>query len=385
MELRGRSPLTGGGVEIEVSADRVVRVTPREAVPGDAFVSPGFIDIQVNGYGGIDYSGPELAAGDAARIVGLLEQTGTTTHVPTIITNPQQRILRNLRVIAAAMDDGLPEASIAGIHIEGPYIAAEDGPRGAHDASYVREPSIAEYEAWQEASGGRVTVVTLAPEREGALGFIERLASDGVVVGIGHTAADAGLIAEAVAAGARLSTHLGNGSALYVHRLHNHIWPQLASDELSASVVADGFHVPPEFLAVLARAKGVDRTILMSDVSPLAGYPSGRHRWGGIEVEVFADGHLRVAGTEYLAGAGHLLDRCVAYASAHLGADGMSRAVAGCTINPARLLGLPDFAGGLALGARANIVLFSLESAADRITIERVIRDGRDIAERHDQ
>lgn len=395
MVLTGRSALSGTGIEVEVSADRVVGLRPAE-VPDEApFVAPGFIDLQVNGYRGIDYSAEMISPDDVAEIVSLLATSGTTTHVPTIITNSRERILQSIATVAAGLASpraaelpGGIDGAVAGIHIEGPYISEEDGPRGAHDARFVRDPSIAEYEQWQEAADGRITIVTLAPERQGALPFIERLAADGVVVGIGHTRAEPSLIAEAVAAGARLSTHIGNGSPLQMPRLHNHLWPQLADDRLAAGLVADGFHVPLEFVQVVFRAKGEDNVILVSDVAPLAGYEPGRHSWGSIEVEVFADGHLQVADTEYLAGAGYLLDRCIAEfagiaAGVVSGSGGLSAAVRGATVNPARLLGLTDFAGGLALGARANLVLFRT-GVASPLSIRRVVRNGVIVVDTHD-
>ena len=405
MILRGRSPLTGGGVEVQVSGERVVRATPIVVSDDAPFLSQGFIDLQVNGYHGIDYSGEDLRSSDVRRIVEHLAVSGTTTHVPTVITNSHERIVRSLRTIAAALSaegsvgsDAVLEGSIPGVHVEGPYISENDGARGAHDAQFVRDPSIAEYEEWQEASGGRVSIITLAPERDGALPFIERVAGDGVVVGIGHTEADSVLIGEAVAAGARLSTHLGNGSALQIHRLRNHIWPQLAEDRLTASVVADGFHLPDEVLTVITRAKGEDGLILVSDVSPIAGYAEGRYTWGTIEVEAFADGHLQLAGSEYLAGAGHLLDYCVArtaraatipgdggrssrssekHGRGNPGDGGMRHAVKAATTNPAHLLGLSDFSGGVTVGARANLVLFRNNPVENRVIILQVIRNGR--------
>ncbi|MFO7782784.1 MAG: amidohydrolase family protein [Spirochaetia bacterium] len=413
MILKGRSPLTGGGVEVEVSGDRVVRATPVDLSDDAPFVSQGFIDLQVNGYHGIDYSGENLRSGDVRHIVELLVVSGTTTHVPTVITNSHERILGSLRAIAAALSAEGPigsdadlEGSVAGIHVEGPYISENDGARGAHDAQFVRDPSLGEYEEWQEASGGRVSIMTLAPERDGALPFIERVAGDGVVVGIGHTEADAVLIGEAVAAGARLSTHLGNGSALQIHRLRNHIWPQLAEDRLTASVVADGFHLPDEVLTVITRAKGEDGLILVSDVSPIAGYAEGTYRWGTVEVEAFADGHLQLAGSEYLAGAGHLLDHCVArtaraatipgdggrstrrsekHRPGKPGDGGMGRAVKAATTNPARLLGLSDLAGGITVGARANLVLFRNRPIENRVMILKVIRNGRVVVDANGQ
>jgi N-acetylglucosamine-6-phosphate deacetylase len=346
---------------IEAATIASVRALSAGAADGDSenfpLVSPGFVDIQVNGFQGIDYSGSDLAFEDVERLVWLLGASGTTRHVPTIITNSQERILSNLKTVASAIEgSALVAAAIPGIHVEGPFISPEDGPRGAHDPQFVRDPSVSEYRSWQEASGGRVRMVTLAPERPGALDLIAALVRDGVIPAIGHTAASPEQIRGAVEAGALFSTHLGNGSHAMLPRLKNYLWAQLGTDELAAGVIADGFHVPHEVLKVFLRAKGADRLVLISDVAPPAGLPVGRHKWGNIEVEVHADGHLGLADTEYLAGAGHLLDRCVPQMVAATGMT-IATAVSLCTATPARVLGLPE--PRIAVGEPADLVLFS--------------------------
>ncbi len=334
------------------------------AAPGDTFgevekstfVAPGFFDLQVNGFRGIDYSGAELGPRDVETLVRALAASGTTRHVPTIITNSQDRILTNIKTVVRAIDNSdMVAAAIPGIHIEGPFIAPEDGPRGAHDPRYVHPPSIDEYHEWQNAAGGRVTMVTLAPERPGALELIVALTQDGVVPAIGHTAASPEQIRAAVDAGARFATHLGNGSHAMLPRLKNYVWAQLAANELTAGIIADGFHLPQEVLTVFVRAKGTKRLVLTSDVGPIGGLPPGRHRWGNVDVEVHPDGHVGMAGTEFLAGAGHLLDRCLGHI---VDATGISHttAVELCTAAPARLLGLPEPV--IAPGQRADIVVF---------------------------
>jgi N-acetylglucosamine-6-phosphate deacetylase len=268
--------------------------------------------------------------------------------------------------------------AIPGIHLEGPYISSEDGPRGAHDPEFVRDPDWEEFSIWQEASRGMIRLVTLAPERPGAQEFIRRASASGVKVALGHTAADAMAIEAAVRAGASLSTHLGNGSHGLIPRLKNYIWEQLACDDLHASIITDGFHLPDSVIKAFWRTKGEKKIILASDVAVMGGKEPGVYRWGGIEVQVFADGHLGLAGTEYLAGAAHLLDwdipRCIAATGCSL-----AEAIAACTVNPARYLGMKGSFARLKPGSPAHLVLFHWKPGDKRLQIQQTIRGGRTV------
>ena len=401
MKLLGIDVLSGQSIRVEVAEGVAAAV---EVVGGAgqqlAYLAPGLIDIQVNGYRGLDYSAEDFEAGHLELIAADLAAAGVVRHFPTIITGPRERVLRNLGLIARVVGaGGEPGAAVAGIHLEGPYICPEDGPRGAHDREFVRDPDWEEFSRWQEAAEGLIRLVTLAPERPGALEFIRRAVAAGVRVALGHTQADATTIARAVQAGASLSTHLGNGSHALMPRLRNYIWEQLACDELWASIITDGFHLPDSVIRSFWRSKGPGRVILTSDVAVMGGKPPGVYRWGGIEVEVFADGHLGLAGTEYLAGAAHLLDwdipRCVAASGCSL-----AEAIAACTVNPARYFALPegpdvtDTNGpprsglpgaeprplpGLRPGIRADLVQFRWAPGDQRLQIECTLRGGRTV------
>jgi N-acetylglucosamine-6-phosphate deacetylase len=356
--VRGIEASSGRAVDIELAGKRISAVRETEPEPGLPLIAPGFLDLQVNGYLEADYSREDLEPAQVRSIVESLNPSGTTQHVPTIITSPRKRILRNLGVIAAAAEGSSDvAAALPGIHLEGPFISPEDGPRGAHDPAFVRPPDLAEVREWQEASRGRIRLVTLAPELDGALELIRGLTSMGIVPAIGHTAASPKQIREAVAAGAKLSTHLGNGSHIRLPRLRNYLWEQLAEDALMAGIIADGYHLPEAVLKVFVRAKGLERLILVSDVALFGGCPPGRYRRGQVEIEVYPDGHLGLPGTEILAGAAFTLDRGLAHL---IGATGISLAEALllCTRNPARLIGLPPEYATLAPGAPANLTLF---------------------------
>jgi len=219
-------------------------------------------------------------------------------------------------------------------------------------------------------------MVTIAPEREGALDFIRRVVGTGVKVAIGHTGAKPEIIRKAIEAGAGFSTHLGNGSYLILPKLNNYIWEQLAADELFAGIICDGFHLSSSVVKVFARAKGLDRLILVSDVTLLGGLKPDVYKWGNIEVEVFKDGHLSLPGTDILAGAGHLLDWDIAHFIRFTGND-LAKTIPLCTTNPAKVIEMPDSYGRLEVGAPANLTLFHYQPNDDRLQIIRTIQAER--------
>lgn len=380
--LDGISIFSGSPVSVLVEGPTIAQVADRSAGGALPYLAPGFFDLQVNGYRGIDYTSDSLTEADIVRLIGELAASGTTTHLPTIITSPREIILRNLAILARARRRSPEvESAIPGYHMEGPFISPEEGPRGAHSSSQVRDADFEEYRAWQDAAEGLIRIVTVAPEVRGALAFIERVAQEGVVVAIGHTAASPERIREAVRAGARLSTHLGNGSHAMLPRLKNYIWEQLGADGLAASIISDGYHLPEAVVRTISRAKGLDRLVLVSDVAVNGGAEPGIYRWGDLAVEVFPDGHLGVHRTEFLAGAGHLLDHDVAQFVRFTGCA-IGDAVRLCTTAPSRLLGLPSREGFCATGQPADLVLFDHDAAASRLVIRTTVQSGRVLYER---
>ncbi|MDN5896518.1 MAG: amidohydrolase family protein [Nocardioides sp.] len=283
-------------------------------------ITPGLVDLQVNGFAGHDVNADDVTVDTLASLTHALWGRGVTTYLPTVITASEEKILHVLSVIAAARrSDPLLAHSIAGIHVEGPSLAVEDGPRGAHDRDHLRDPDIAELDRWQLAADGAVRLVTTAPERPGAAQYIAAATARGVRVSLGHCAPSPAEVRAAVAAGATLSTHLGNGTASMLPRHPNHLWTQLAEDRLIAMLIADGHHLPAETLTVMIRAKGPERCVLTSDSAALAGMPSGRYRTPvGGDVEVAPDGRLSLAGTGYLAGSGSDLRSCLDWARSAL-------------------------------------------------------------------
>ena len=255
--------------------------------------------------------------------------------------------------------------AIPGFHVEGPYLSAEEGPRGANRPEVLRPPSWKEFQKFQDAAGGRIKLVTLAPELPGATRFIEQAVASGIVIALGHTAASAQQIADAVAAGATLSTHLGNGSHAVLPRHANYVQVQLAEDRLKASFIADGHHLPTYVVKNFIRAKGVARSILVTDAVPPAGMPPGIYRYGRVEVEAKPGGLICLPGTPYLFGAATPLEKCVAHAVAWAGIS-LADALAMASDHPARLLGLAPRI--LEKGAPADLIVFAWENSQIRVT-----------------
>lgn len=308
------------------------------SVKRDHFVSNALVDIQVNGFVGYDLSDSNVTETDVCNMVKELWRVGTGLVCPTIVTNSFENISNSLRaVVKACESDQRVADSILGIHLEGPYISEVDGPRGAHPLEHVRDPDWEEFQQLQDIAEGKICLVTLAPERKGAIQFIEKLVENGIVVAIGHTNATAEDIRAAISAGASLSTHLGNGAHAEIRRHPNYIWEQLAADELCASLIVDGHHLPPSVVKSMIRAKAPKRCILISDAVSLAGLDPGKYEFAGSAVELTEDSVVRLAGTEYLAGSAIELVKGIENTIKFTGLS-LQKVIGLATINPLILL-----------------------------------------------
>jgi N-acetylglucosamine-6-phosphate deacetylase len=359
MKIQGRHYATAEMVEltIEDGTIRSVQTFPvSTSERSECWIAPALFDLQINGCHGLDFSSNKLTVDHIRRIIAVCRQHGIGSFCPTLITNSDAALLHGFRTIATACDQeaGILTA-IPALHLEGPYISAEDGPRGAHPRAHIRPPDWDEFRRYQDAANGRIRLVTLAPELEGALGFIEKLVASSVVVAIGHTAANGACIRDAVRAGARLSTHLGNGSHALLPRHNNYIWQQLATDNLWASIICDGHHLPETVVRCIVRVKTPARTILTCDAGSLAGLPAGRYREWGQDLDVLLEGKIVVAESGYLAGSWVFTDQCVGNVIRFAGVS-LSEAVDMASVRPRQLLGLPE--QRLEAGHPADLVLF---------------------------
>jgi N-acetylglucosamine-6-phosphate deacetylase len=367
---------TGSGIEIAFG-ETISSVRPA-AKPADGCVAPGWVDIQVNGFAGVDYNAPTAPHDEIARSVRVQYSAGVTRFYPTVITGAPDDMLAALKNLTRAKETLAEGVAMDGFHVEGPHISPDDGPRGAHLKRWVRPPDIDEFRRWQDATGGQVRLVTLAPEWPGAPKYIEAVVAQKVVASIGHTAAEARHIADAVSAGATMSTHLGNGAHGVMRRHPNYIWEQLAEDRLRASFIVDGIHLPTSFLKVGLRAKGVDRAVLVTDASSPAGCPPGRYRLGEQDVDLTPDNRVVLAGQERLAGSALRMDRGVENLM-RLGELSLADAVRLATVNAARAGRVPGRERGLAAGERADFVLFNFDPQTKGIQVKATYVGGRKV------
>jgi len=275
-------------------------------------VEKGFVDIQVNGYKGVGFAAPGLTIDGVASVTRELLRQGTVAYCPTVSTCAMEVYRENLPVLARAMEDSELGERILGIHIEGPFISPDVGARGAHEEKWIRPPDINLYEELRELASGKIVMFTLAPEVDGAEKLIKHIAKDGnVAVCLGHHIGGKADIEQAVKAGARSCTHLGNGIPNVIHRHENPLWTELAEDRLMASFITDGHHLPYEFIITALRAKTAKRFIVTSDVAMLGGMPPGTYEKGNSRVVIEESGKLRMADGDYLAGSSSTMLDCM--------------------------------------------------------------------------
>jgi N-acetylglucosamine-6-phosphate deacetylase len=366
MTIHARHYATGRPVAVTTADGRITAVADSDQKP-TRWVAPAFFDPQINGCLGISFNSPSLTAEQVRKVADECRTHGIGSFLPTLITAGFDALRHGFATVAKAREAD-PELArrIPGFHLEGPYLSGEDGPRGAHPKEHVRDPDWDEFRRLQDAAGGKILMVTVAPERKGATAFIEKLTASGVVVAIGHTAATGQQIRDAVAAGAKTSTHLGNGCHAVLPRHENYVWEQLANDDLWMSIIPDGHHLPPAVVKCLVRAKGVGRTLITSDASSLAGMPAGKYREWGTDLEVLPSGKVVVAGTPFLAGSGHFTDLCVGNVAKFAGVS-LAEAVDMAGARPRQLLGLP--VPTIEAGQPADLVVFDWEPGGDlRVT-----------------
>jgi N-acetylglucosamine-6-phosphate deacetylase len=366
------------GAVVEVSFDRNISSVQPVAREADTWIAPGWIDVQVNGFAGVDYNSPKTPHEELARSVHVLYSTGVSRLYPTVITNGPDEIAGSLRNLARFKESFAEGAAFDGFHVEGPFISPEDGPRGAHPKRWVRPPDFDEFRRWQDAAGGRVRIVTLSPEWPEAPRFIEKITAEGVVASIGHTKATSEQIDAAASAGATMSTHLGNGAHRVIQRHPNYILDQLADDRLMASFIVDGVHLPPSFVRVAVRAKQVQRSVLVTDAAMPSRSKPGRYLLGEVEVELTPDNRIVVAGQNRLAASALSIDRAIENLMKFAGLS-LADAVRMATVNPACAGRVPGRTAGLAPGERADFTLFRFDAERMKIDVQAVYVDGQKV------
>ncbi len=310
------------------------------------YTGPGLVDLQVNGYAGLDFNGdPRGWTAEQLHMVRSAEaRRGVVAVLPTLMTDdPALMISRAAQYNKFVEQDKQLERCFPKLHLEGPFVSSADGPRGAHPKKHCRTPQALPelLDQLRLASGGRIGIVTLAPELDGAIELISRCVDAGICPAIGHTQATAEQIGNAIVAGAKMSTHLGNGSDPMLPRLDNYVQRQLADDSLYSSIIAGGHHMPWTTLKTCIRSKTPGLSILVTDAMAAAEIGEGEYKMGGELVMVSKDGMVAKPGATCLAGSVLTLDRAVTNVTLHCGVM-FSQAWAMASSNPAQMVGLPE-------------------------------------------
>ncbi len=363
--VHGLDPGTGQSLTVEVKSGVIQAVHRSQAAAsesGQGWLAAGLIDLQVNGYAGHDLNDDQVTPETVQALARAMLASGVTTFLPTLITASESQLTKALVAVQAARRlDPVVANMVPYVHVEGPSIAPEDGPRGAHPAAHVRAPSVAEFDRWQQASGSVVGMVTLSPHWPESAAYISHVVASGVHVALGHTDASPAQIVAAVDAGARISTHLGNGMYAMINRRRNPFWAQLVDDRLCASFIADGHHLAPDLLKVMLRSKGLGQSMIVSDATAIGGMSAGHYQASiGGAVTLSANGRLSMndGSDQYLAGAALPLLAGVANLVRD-GGLGLSDALGLATVQPGRWVG---GRGLLAPGQPADLIRFNWDT-----------------------
>jgi N-acetylglucosamine-6-phosphate deacetylase len=358
--------ISGKPVRIEIIDGEISRIKalPSNSETPELYLAPGLIDIQVNGYMGVDFSNQELNPALMEKATRALWKEGVTTYLPTVITRDQERLARSFSLLARAMENELIALSIPGFHLEGPYLNPAPGYRGAHPEQHIRPADWEEFMELQNKANQGIRLITVAPEMEGAIPFIQKCKESGVVVSLAHHNAGPDIIDQAVQAGASFSTHLGNGCANEIHRHHNPLWPQLSHDGLSISIICDGAHLTREEVRTFYKVKGKQGTILVSDALHFAGLPLGEYEEDGVTY-LLTEEVVKFPSENVLAGAVLPISKGIGKIMGFTGCS-LEEGIRMASTNPARLLGL-DYLGEIKEGLRADLILFTMEEGSPEI------------------
>lgn len=339
------------------------------------YIAPGLLDLQVNGFAGVDFNTLPLNKADLIHATEALLSNGVTGYYPTVITNSDENICKLFQTFQSLRgSDSRLDQCLLGYHLEGPFISPNDGPRGAHKRDHVQAPNVELIKKWHQESQDQLRILTLSPEWEQGLAeTIEYCVANNIKVSIGHSAATPMQIAHAAQLGATMSTHLGNGCDLQIHRHHNYIWQQLAEDNLWTAIIADGFHLPPAVIKVILKAKQ-DQVILTSDTTAFGGMKPGRYQTHiGGDVILTEEGKLHLASNdELLAGSAKSVLDCINYLTCANLLD-VESAWNKASAAPAQFMNLSR-RGHLAVGQRADLV--ELEKHDGILSVAKTILAG---------
>ena len=273
---------------------------------------PGYVDLQVNGHIGIDFSSPDLTKDKIIFAARELRKQGTIAFLPTIVTSPMDIYEMNLPLIVQAMEEKEMENEILGIHLEGPFFSNCEA-KGVHNPDWMLMPDKDHFDKLNDLAGGKIRMITISAELPGAESFCKYVSGLGITVSMGHQMATEAEICALSGAGATALTHLGNGIPHLIPRHHNPLIAGLANDNLTAMIITDSFHLPPSLIKTIIRTKGPGNIVVVSDASPVAGLPPGNYHLFGIDTVLEESGLLHNPKTGYLAGSSYTMKQCMEY------------------------------------------------------------------------
>jgi N-acetylglucosamine-6-phosphate deacetylase len=376
MEITANVPSIGL-CTVKWSSSEIVSVEPLAAT-SDAYdiICPGFFDTQINGYMGLDFSNPETTPEAFEKVIHTLWATGVTHILPTVISNSIDHLhtvfqhLEMIRKSCPAFDSIAP-----GYHLEGPFLS--DGPSaGAHLPQWMRDPDWDTFASLNTSANGRIRLVTIAPERQGTVAFTTKASAHGIVVGISHTDGTCAHVHAAATAGARLNTHLGNGCPQSWDRHTAPFWAQLNNDSLMAGLICDGFHLSDEMIRLIARVKGLDNCILVSDAVHVGGMKPGRYSLQGKPIELLPSGQVITADRKSMAGSTLTMDAAVSHFCAVTNCS-WEEALACANTVPARLFRDAQVCTTIAPGQPATFILCKPHEA--RLQVLQTFVKGKEV------
>jgi N-acetylglucosamine-6-phosphate deacetylase len=271
------------------------------------------VDLQVNGYMGVDFSSPRLTESDFIYACQKMIKHGVMAFLPTIITSSEKLYERNLPIISRASEKPELRKHILGIHAEGPFISARPGAVGAHNPKWTREPNIEFLKKMQDWANGKIKILTIAAELPNANKLCKYASKNNISVFLGHQDAQLNDLEKLADAGAKAVTHLGNGMPNMVNRHNNILLHTLACEKLAATIVADGHHLPAHLIKTIINAKGIDKVVVISDASPIAGMPPGKYKVLGNNAVLEKNGYLHNPQKKCMVGSSATLVECVKY------------------------------------------------------------------------
>jgi len=375
-QIRARHYTTGRTMLVRCRRGRIVsREAAADQTDTPWWIAPGLLDAQVNGFGGVDFQAETMDLAALLKATRALRAAGCTRYLLTLITDQWDRLTAKLaRLRELRAESGELQAAIAGWHVEGPFLSAEPGYHGAHDPALMLDPTPGRIRQLRALTAGDLLLLTVAPERPGALRAIRLAASLGARVSLGHTNASSQLLAEAAAAGASGFTHLGNACPQALDRRDNVLWRALDTPGLMTSLIPDGMHVSPPLFRLIHRVLPLDAIFYTTDAMAAAGAPPGPYTLGRMQLDVGPDQVVRAPGQSHYAGSALRPVEGVFRAAEMLGVS-WQETWRRFSSAPANWLGLPC---GLALGQQANFCLLKV-SAHGQLTRLRVFFGGEEL------